>query len=86
MNETKNIDLIELTRKMKEDAIQHARWMNDQYAEGDVERNHTNYGTMTQALRVLNLLGHEASNATWGQANLLICESITIDGEVIYRR
>lgn len=86
MNETKNIDLIELTRKMKEDAIQHARWMNDQYAECDVERNHTNYGTMTQALRVLNLLGHEASNATWGQANLLICESITIDGEVVYRR
>ncbi|MEE0110852.1 MAG: hypothetical protein UEP57_08215 [Oscillospiraceae bacterium] len=84
--ENKNIDLIELARKMKEDAIQHARWMNDQYVAGDVERNHTNYGTMTQALRVLNLLGHEASNATWGQANLLICESITIDNVVVFKR
>lgn len=84
MNE--KIDLIALTQKMKDDATGYARWMNDRYSEGDVERNHVSYGRMKQALRVLQLLGHQAEDATWGQANLLICEKITVDGEVVYRR
>lgn len=75
-----------LRLKMIEDAQTAARWMNEQYCDGDVERNHTNYGTMTHALKVLRLLGFEATDATWGQGGLLVCENITVDGERIYTR
>lgn len=79
-----NVQVLRL--KMIEDAQAAARRMNEQYCDGDVERNHTNYGVMTHALAVLRLLGFEATNATWGQGGLLICESVTVDGERIYTR
>lgn len=84
--ERKKVVMTTIAKTMREDAIKAARMMNDQYTEGDVERNHTNCGKMIQALRVLRLLGHEATDATWGQGGLLVCEKITVDGEVLYRR
>lgn len=75
-----------LRLKMIEDAWTAASRMNEQYCAGDTERNHTNYGVMTHALQVLRLLGFEATNATWDQGGLLVCESITVDGERIYTR
>lgn len=82
----KKVDVQELKRCMVRDAIEAARRMNDQYGTGDVERNHMNCGEMTHALKVLRLLGYEATDATWEQGGLLVCEKITVDGEMLYRR
>ena len=75
-----------LRLKMIEDAREAAYRMNEQYCAGDVGRNHTNCGVLTQALNVLRLLGFEATDATWENGGLLVCESVTVDGERIYTR
>lgn len=75
-----------LRLKMIEDAREAAYRMNEQYCAGDVGRNHTNCGVLIQALNVLRLLGFEATDATWENGGLLVCESVTVDGERIYTR
>ena len=75
-----------LRLKMIEDAREAAYRMNEQYCAGDVGRNHTNCGVLIQALNVLRLLGSEATDAVWENGGLLVCESVTVDGERIYTR
>lgn len=75
-----------IAKQLKAEAISAADLMNRQAAEGDVLRNHTNYGTMTQALRTLHHMGYDTMNATWGDGDMLICEKIDVNGVTIYKR
>ncbi len=75
-----------LAAQLQKEAIEAAGRMNNQAKTGDVLRNHTNYGAVTQALRTLRSLGFEAENATWGDGDMLICEKITVNGTTIYKR
>lgn len=75
-----------MAEQLKVEAVGAARLMNQQAKEGDVLRNHTNYGTMTQALRTLHHMGYDTMNATWGDGDLLICEKIDVNGITIYER
>lgn len=78
--------LDKLAETMKYDALMAAYRMNDQAEKKDLNRNRVNYGIMTQALRYLRELGHEASDATWGDGDFMICEKVTIDGKVVFKR
>ena len=71
---------------LKKQAIMAAFRMNQQAAEGDVNRNHVNYGSMAQALAVLSHLGHFTENNTWGDGDMLICERVIVDDKVIYTK
>jgi len=75
-----------LRLKMIEDAREAAYRMNEHYCRGDANRNHVNCGVLIQALSVLRLLGYEATDAVWENGGLLVCESVTVDGERIYTR
>lgn len=67
-------------------AIMAAYRMNKHAEEGDANRNHVNYGCMTQALGILGHLGHFAEHHTWENEGVLICEKVIVDGEVIYEK
>lgn len=75
-----------IAAQLKAEAVNAAALMNSQAAEGDVLRNHVNYGTMTQALRTLHHMGYDTMNATWGDGDMLICEKIDVNGVTIYKR
>lgn len=76
----------ELVKHLKLEAIAAVRLMNSQAEEGDVLRNHVNYGIMTQALRTLRNMGFETEHATWGDGDLNICNQVTVNGFNIYKR
>ena len=75
-----------LAAQLRKEAINAAMLMNSQAKDGDVFRNHTNYGALSQTLRTLHHMGYEAENATWGDGDMLICEKVTVNGAVIYQR
>lgn len=81
-----NITIEKLAATLKQEALRAVRWMNDRAAQGDRDRNHVNYGVMSQALSTLRLLGYEAVDATWSDGDLLICEHIKINGEIVFKR
>lgn len=80
------IVLEKLAETMKYDAFEAAYRMNEQADKKDLARNHVNYGVMRQALRYLRELGYDAMDATWGDGDFLICEKITINGKVVFKR
>ena len=57
-----------LAAQLRKEAFNAAVLMNSQAKDGDVFRNHTNYGALSQALRTLHHMGYETENATWGTA------------------
>lgn len=75
-----------LAEAMKADAIRSARLMSIQALQGDANRNHVNHGRVSQALKVLRLLGYETDDATWQDGAYLICEKITINGKDVFKR
>lgn len=75
-----------LRLKMIEDAREAANLMNEHYCSGDANRNRVNCGVLIHALNVIRLLGCEATDAVWENGGLLVCESVTVDGERIYTR
>jgi hypothetical protein len=75
-----------IAEQLKNEAVSAAHLMNSQAAEGDVLRNHVNYGTMTQALRTLHHMGYDVMDATWGDGDMLICEKIKVNGAIVYKR
>lgn len=75
-----------MAEQLKIEAFNAASLMNSQAKDGDVLRNHVNYGTMNQALRTLHHMGYDTMNATWGDGDMLICEKIAINGVTIYQR
>jgi len=78
--------LEKLATTMKYDAILAAYRMNEQAAQKDQNRNHVNYGTMKQALKYLRELCYDAKDATWEDDGFLICEEITINDQVVFKR
>ena len=69
---------------MKRDAFLAASRMNRQAAYGDAHRNRVYFGELICALRVLRLMGHDATDATWEDDGMLICDFVQIDGSAIY--
>ena len=78
--------LEKLAENLKTAAIRAAMWMNDYATQKDLPRNRVNYGVMIEALRVLRELCYETDSAVWGDGDFLICEKITINGQVVFKR
>ncbi len=78
--------LEKLAKNLKATVISEAMKMNDHAAKKDLPRNHVNYGVMIEALRVLQELCYDTDSAVWGDGDFLICEKITINGKVVFKR
>lgn len=71
---------------LKADAVKHARWMNDYATQGDLLRNRSNAGRLSQATQTLAALGYDVTSAVWGDGDFLICKKVTIDGADVFKR
>lgn len=63
--------------------IKAAMWTNSNAEEGDVNRNHVNYGCCTCWARVLRDMGHETEVPVWEDNGCLKIPFIKIDGEKV---
>jgi hypothetical protein len=77
--------LSQLIDKLKVDLITAARRVNDNAEWQDVNRNHVNYGIVTQSAEVLRLLGQEIKTPCYGEGEYLKIPKIVINGrETVY--
>lgn len=57
--------------------------MNNQVKDGDVLRNHTNYGCAIAIAQFLREFGHEVDLRVYGDGDYLLSDCIVIDGKEI---
>lgn len=78
--------LEKLAENLKTTVIRSALMMNDHAAKKDLPRNRVNYGVMIEAERVLRELNYNVCNATWADGEFLVCEELSINGRIVFKR
>lgn len=71
--------------EIKVKVIQHLWRMNQQAEQGDVNRNHVNYGAVQAYGEILRFMGHdtELNNCWENDKGCLVINSAKIDGEAL---
>lgn len=72
-----------LIGKLIDRAIETASRMNQQAKEGDVSRNHVNYGALTEICYMLLQIGVLIEDCTYADGVFFKCACIKRDGEKI---
>lgn len=72
-----------LIGKLTDRAIETAALMNRQAKEGDLLRNHTNYGALTEIIYMLSQIGADIEECTYSDGDFLRCARIKLNGETL---
>lgn len=72
-----------LIGKLTDRAIETASLMNRQAKEGDVLRNHTNYGALHEIIYMLSQIGADVEDCTYSDGDFLKCAKIKKNGETL---
>lgn len=82
-----SVNILEkLAENLKATVIKSALMMNDHAAKKDLPRNRVNYGVMIEAERVLRELNFNVCNATWADGEFLVCEELSINDRIVFKR
>lgn len=69
--------------KLTDRAIETASIMNRQAVEGDLQRNHTNYGALSEIIYMLSLIGANIEDCTYADGEYFKCARIKKDNETL---
>lgn len=69
--------------KLIDRAIETASTMNRQAASGDLLRNHTNYGALSEIIYILSQIGANIEDCTYADGEYLKCARIKKDNETL---
>lgn len=72
-----------LIGRLTDRAIETASLMNRQAKEGDVLRNHTNYGALHEIIYMLSQIGADVEDCTYSDGDFLKCAKIKKNGETL---
>lgn len=69
--------------KLTDRAIETASRMNRQAADGDLQRNHTNYGALSEIIYILSQIGANIEDCTYADGEYFKCARIKKDNKTL---
>lgn len=76
---------VTIISKLIDRAIETASRMNRQAAEGDLQRNHTNYGALSEIVYMLSQIGVNIEDCTYADGKAFKCAKIKKDNETLIK-